>query len=177
MARASTLIDRITRQVREGLEERFSSYAEQGQSLERIGPPEEVARRMLATIPAPSRWDDLLGPFYSGSQVAKLLGGISRQAVADRRERRTLLGLKTADGIVVYPTFQFNSRNEVLAGLSEILQCFRDSGVDDWTLAGWLVSSMAALGGRSVLEAVRNGEDPKPLLTLARDAARRFSSH
>jgi hypothetical protein len=175
MARASTLIDRITQQVREGLEERFSS-AEQGQSLERLGQPEEVARRMLATIPAPSRWDDVLGPFYNGNQVAKILGGISRQAVADRRERRTLLGLKTTDGIVVYPTFQFNSRNEVLTGLPEILQCFRGNGVDDWTLAGWLVSPLALLGGRSVLEAVRNGEDPKPLLALARDAARRFSS-
>jgi hypothetical protein len=171
------LIDRITQQVREGLEERFSSYAERGHSLEEIGQPEDVARRMLATVPAPSRWNDLLGPFYSGSQVAKLMGGVSRQAVADRRDRRTLLGLKTADGLVVYPTFQLNQHNEVLVGLPEILQCFRGSGVDDWTLAGWLVSPMATLGGRSVVEAVRDGEDLKPLLTLARDAARRFSSH
>ena len=173
----SAYIDKITQQVRAGLEERLSSYTEQGRSLEKIGRPEDVARRMLATVPEPSRWDDLLGPFYSGGQVAKLLGGISRQAVADRRERRTLLGLKTADGVVVYPTFQLNHRNEALPGLPEILQCFRGSGVDDWTLAGWLVSSMPALDGRSVVEALRDGVDMKPLLTLARDAARRFSSH
>jgi hypothetical protein len=177
MSSASALIDRINQLVREGLEERFTSFADGGHSLEGIGQPEDVARRMLATIPAPSRWDDLLGPFYSGSQVAKILGEISRQAVADRRERRTLLGLKTADGVIVYPTFQFNHRNEVLTGLPEILQCFRAGGVDDWTLAGWLVSSMTALGGRSVVEAIRDGEDRKLLLALARDAARRFSSH
>ena len=173
----SAYIDKITQQVRAGLEERLSSYTEQGRSLEKIGRPEDVARRMLATVPEPSRWDDLLGPFYSGGQVAKLLGGISRQAVADRRERRTLLGLKTADGVVVYPIFQFNHRNEVLPGLPEILQCFRDSGVDDWTLAGWLVSSMSTLDGRSIIQALRDGVDMTPLLTLARDAARRFSSH
>jgi hypothetical protein len=177
MSRASALIDRINQLVREGLEERFTSYAKGGHSLDGIGQPEDVARRMLATVPTPSRWDDLLGPFYSGNQVAKLLGGISRQAVADRRERRTLLGLKTADGLIVYPTFQFDHRNEILAGLPEILQCFRGGVVDDWTLAGWLVSSMATLGGRSVIEAIRDGEDRKPLLALARDAARRFSSH
>jgi hypothetical protein len=172
----STLIDKITRQVREGLAERFSSFAEQGQSLAGIGEPEDVARRMLATVPSPSRWDDLLGPFYSGAQIAELLGGISRQAVADRRERRTLLGLKTADGVVVYPAFQLDSRNQILPGLSEILQGFRGSGADDWTLAGWLVSPLAFLNGRSVVQAIRDGEDLKLLLALARDTARRFSS-
>lgn len=178
MSRDSSLIDKITQQVREGLEERFSSYTERGHSLEGIGQPEDVARRMLATVPSPpSRWDDLLGPFYSGNQVAQILGGISRQAVADRRQRRTLLGLKTADGIVVYPTFQFNHHNQVLTGLPEILQCFRGSGMDDWTLAGWLVAPMTVLEGRSVLAALQNGEDLKPFLALARDMARRSSSH
>jgi hypothetical protein len=176
MGRSSTLIDKITQQVREGLVERFSSYADQGRSLEGIGEPEDVARRMLATIPSPSRWDDLLGPFYSGAQIAELLGGISRQAVADRRERGTLLGLKTADGLVVYPTFQLDPRNKVLPGLPEILQCFRGGGADDWTVAGWLVSPLAPLDGRSVVQAIRDGEDLKLLLALARDAARRFSS-
>src|SRR3954465_11322221 len=155
----SAYIDKITQQVRAGLEERLSSYTEQGRSLEKIGRPEDVARRMLATVPEPSRWDDLLGPFYGGGQVAKLLGGISRQAVADRRERRTLLGLKTADGVVVYPTFQFDDRNQVLPGLAEILQAFRDSAVDDWTLAGWLVAPSKALRGQSVVQALRAGGD------------------
>lgn len=173
--RASNLIAEITQRVREGLEERFTSYTDQGHSLEAIGEPEKVAQRMLATVPAVSRWDDLLGPFYSGGQTVEILGGISRQALADRRERRTILGLRTAEGVFVYPTFQFNDRNQVLAGLSEILQCFRGSGVDDWTLAGWLVSPLKSLGGRSVIEAIRLGEDLQPLVALARDAAGRFS--
>lgn len=37
--------------------------------------------------------------------------------MTDRRERRTLLGLQTADGRWVYPRFQFDERNEVISGL------------------------------------------------------------
>ncbi|HEX6900773.1 MAG TPA: hypothetical protein VF789_13695 [Thermoanaerobaculia bacterium] len=173
--RAAALIEEITQHVRQGLEARLSTYSDQGRPLEKIGSPQELARRMLEVVPVPSRWDDLLGPFYSTRQISAFLGGVSRQAIADRRERRTLLGLKTSDGVVVFPTFQFNDRNEVLAGLSEVLQCFRGSDVDDWTLAGWLVSPLTALEGQSVIQCLRSGKDPQPLLVLARDAARRFA--
>ncbi|MFL6200443.1 MAG: hypothetical protein ACJ76J_14795 [Thermoanaerobaculia bacterium] len=126
-----------------------------------------------------SRWDDLLGPFYTTAKVSEILGGVSRQAIADRRERHTLLALKTSDGTLVYPTFQFGDHSEILAGLPEILQCFRakrgDNRVDDWTLAGWLVSKLRPLEGRSPVEWLRLGRDPEPVLVLAREAARRYS--
>jgi hypothetical protein len=167
----SALIDEITEHVRQGLEERL-----QGRSPEEIGSAEDIAGRMLNALPPrPSRWDAVIGPFYSTSQVAKLCGGISRQALADRRERHTLLGLKTGDGVVVYPAFQFDEKNKVLKGLPEVLRCFRESSVDDWTLAGWLASPSRALGGRSAIEWLRLGRDLEPVLDLARDAARRFS--
>jgi len=122
-----------------------------------------------------SRWDDHLGPFYTTSKLAKLWEGISRQAVADQRERRTVLGLKTADGALVFPTFQFDERNRVLAGLPEVLQCFRDAPVDGWTLAGWLVTPMRPLKERSVIDWLRTGGEQDLVLALARDAARRYS--
>jgi hypothetical protein len=171
----SALIDEITYHVKQGLEERFSRYQDKGHSLDRIGSAKELARRMLEVVPSPSRWDELLGPFYSTGQVAKILGGVSRQALADRRERRTLLGLKTADGVVVYPTFQFDERNRVLPGLAEVLQTFRGQ-VDDWTLAGWLVSSSKMLRGQSVIQWLRAGGHLDPVLALARDAAQRFAA-
>ncbi len=167
----ATFIDEVTRHLRRALEERRSSYAEHGRSLEEIGPPEELARRMVGVVPEPSRWDDLLGPFYTTSKVAEILGGVSRQAIADRRERHTLLALKTAEGTLVYPTFQFDDHNEVLAGLPEVLQCFRGSGIDDWTLAGWLVSKFRTLDGRSPVDWLRLGREPEPVLRLARAAA------
>lgn len=116
-----------------------------------------------------------VGPFYTMAKVAEIWGGVSRKILADRRERRTLLGLKTSDGVLVYPTFQFDEHNQVLAALPDVLQCFRGSDVDDWTLAGWLVSPSRALQGRSVVEWLRTGRNPDTVLCLARDAAQRFS--
>lgn len=175
VAASTFFVDQVTAHLRRGLEERLSQYVEHGHSLTEIGSAEELADRMLQAVPTVSRWDDLLGPFYSTAQVAKICGGISRQALADRRERRTILGLKTADGVIVYPSFQFDGTNRVVSGLSDVLQCFRDVDADDWTLAGWLVSPLRALGGQSVMDWLRAGGEPEPVLALARDAARRFS--
>lgn len=122
------------------------------------------------------RWDDLLGPFYTTRQVAKLLGAVSRQAVADRRRRRTLLALRKADGVVVHPAFQFDEQNRVLEGLPAVLQVLAASGVDEWTLAGWLVSPAGSLEGKTPIAWLREGRDPKPLLALAQDASERFGS-
>ncbi|HEX4964309.1 MAG TPA: hypothetical protein VF173_26040 [Thermoanaerobaculia bacterium] len=173
--KAHALIDEITQHVKQGLEERLAAYDDGGRPLEGIGSPRDLARRMLEIVPLASRWDDLLGPFYGTGQVAKILGGVSRQAIADRRERRTLLGLKTSDGVMIYPTFQFDDRNQVLPGLAEILQTFRHSAVDDWTLASWLAAPSKSLQGNSVVQWLRTGGDLEPALVLARDAARRFA--
>ncbi len=129
----------------------------------------------MISEPAVSRWNNVFGPFCSTAQVAKMCGGVSRQALADRRERRTILGMKTADRVVVYPAFQFDEKNLILHGLPEILQCFRGVDVDDWTIAGWLVAPSRALAGRSVVGWLRLGQDLEPALSLARNAARRFS--
>lgn len=174
-ARLEPFIEAITEQLRQALKERLAAYTRGGHTLAEIGPAEELAERMLAAVPAPSRWDELLGPFYDTRTVARLLGGVSRQAVADRRERRTLLGPKTADGVLVYPAFQFDEHNEVLAGLGPILQCFDPDVVDDWTVAGWLVAKRRSLGGETAIDWLRAGGDPEAVLVLARDAARRFA--
>lgn len=157
------------------LNELESSYAERGRSLADLASPQELAERMVAIVPRPSRWDDFLGPFYGPAQVAEILGGISRQAVAERRQRHTLLGLKTADGHWVYPVFQFDERNSVRAGLPDLLQTLAASGVDDWSLAGWLVSPLRSLDGRTPIEWLRQRRDLATLLEVGRDAARRFS--
>lgn len=171
---ASPYAARVTGLVLQGLTELEEGYQAQGRSLEEVTPAVELARRMLATVPSPSRWDELLGPFYTTTQMSKLLGEISRQAVMDRVQRRTLLGLKTADGVWVYPRFQLDERNEVLSGLAAVLQAFDPDEVDEWTLAAWLVSPLQPLGGRSVIDWLREEREPEAVLALARDAARRL---
>lgn len=162
--------EEVASHVKEELEERLSRMTTEPEAM---GSPREVARRMVAAVPVPSRWDELLGPFYGTEQVAKLLGGVTRQAVAERRKRRTFLALTTADGVLVYPAFQFE-RDRVLPGLAKVLQCFGD-GAEEWTLAGWLVSPSRSLGGRSPVEWLRDGREQDPLLALAREAAGRFA--
>ncbi|HEX4955960.1 MAG TPA: hypothetical protein VF017_21435 [Thermoanaerobaculia bacterium] len=150
-------------------------YSAGGRSLSELGSPEELAARMVDTLPSPSPWNDQIGPFYSAQQIGRVLGGISRQAVAERRARRTLLALRTADGVLVYPTFQFDEHHRVLPGLAEVLQTLAASGVDDWTLAGWLCSPLSSLDRRTPVEWLRRGEDPTRLVAVARDAGRRFA--
>ncbi len=173
---AKVFLDQVTTRIRRGLEARSSNYAEHGRSLDELGSADELAARMLQAVPTVSRWNDVLGPFYGTSQVAQMCGGISRQALADRRGRRTILGLKTTDGVVVFPAFQFDAQNQTLRGLPEVLQCFQHVEVDDWTIAGWLVSPSRALEGRSVADWLRQGRDLKTAIALARDTARRFSA-
>lgn len=147
-------------------------YARAGRSVSELGTADELAERMLAVVPTPSPWDEIVGPVYRTAQVAALLGGVSRQAVADRRARRRLLGLRTSDGVWVYPAFQL-SGSTVLPGLATVLGCFDDDSVDGWTLSSWLRSPRAELEGRSVLDLLAVG-DVERAVALARDAGARF---
>lgn len=171
---APAMSEQVARLVFDGLEELEQQYSDLGRSLEEVGGATQLARQMLAALPAPSPWGEL-GPFYGSAKVARLLGGISRQAVADRRGRGTLFGLQTADRAWVYPAFQFDERNAVLAGLSATLKILRESPIDDWSLASWLSSPMRMLEGHSPIDWLRLGKDRAALETVAADAARRFS--
>jgi|SRR5215213_7075870 len=141
---------------------------------DRMRAPKADARQHANAESVISRWDDLVGPFYSASQATRICGGISPKALDDLRKRCAILGLETADGVLVYPTFQFDEQNRVIQGFSEVLQCFPVGPVYGWTLAGWLVSPLRALGGVSVVQWLRDGKNLTPVLVLARDAAFRL---
>lgn len=168
------LLAGVVERVASGLAELERRYSGQGRSLAELGSAQALAERMVGALPSPSPWGEL-GPFYSSAKIAQILGGISRQAVADRRGRGTLLGLKTADGAWVYPAFQLDEHNAVLSGLPEILKILTASGVDEWTLASWLTSPMGSLGELSAVEWLRQGKGRAILRTVAEDAARRFA--
>ena len=172
---AQPFLESVAKHVRRALVGLAENYAEKGRSLEDLGTAQEIAKRMLATVPSPSDWDEMLGPFYSTSKVAQLLGNISRQAVAERRDRHTLLALRTVDGSYVYPVFQFDAHNEVLPGLAAVLQCFDPRAVDEWTVAGWLVASQRSLSGRSVIEALVSSRSYEKVVELAQAQATRYA--
>jgi len=157
--------------------ERLVEFVEADQTaVGALGDPDHFAERILASVPEPSPWSDVVGPVYSTRGVARLFGGISRQAVAERRSRRRLFGVRTSDGEWVYPAWQFDVANRVVAGLPEVLACFEPETVDGWTLASWLTAERATLGGASIVDWLQSGGDVEPALVLARDAARRFAT-
>jgi hypothetical protein len=95
------------------------------------------------------------GGTLTAAGVAELLGGIRRQAVEKRRDRGTLLGLRTGGGGYVYPVCQFH-RGEVLPGLDRFLAAF-PARTDPWQQLNVLLGPTDALGGVRPLDALRNG--------------------
>jgi hypothetical protein len=93
------------------------------------------------------------GGGLSSSQVATALG-ITRQAVDKRRIRRALLAVPNGSGEYVYPACQFTS-DGVIAGLEAVLRAFRIRS--PWTQLSVLLASAPALGGKTILEALRSG--------------------
>lgn len=156
--------------VSEGLHERVAGLGRDPHSL---GSPRAVADRMLATVPLAHPWDGQIGPFYDTPSVVRLLG-ISKQAVADRVRRGTLVAATTRQGRVVYPTWQF-AGSRVSPQISRIAAIFRDSAADGWAIASWFTTAAGVLDGKTPLEWLRDEGPEEPVAELAADSARRWA--
>jgi hypothetical protein len=168
-------VARVSSQVTEGLARRVGALRAAGHEADALGDPDDLAARMLATVPEPSPWSEL-GPFYSTAGFARVLGGVSRQAVEERRRRRTVLALRTADDAWVYPAFQLDEHNMVVRGLADVLDRFRPrAGEDEWMIASFLAAPQPALGGASIVDHLRANGDLAPVLDLADERAARWS--
>jgi hypothetical protein len=173
--RADAYVARVSSRVTEELNRRVGVLREQGQDADALGDPDALAARMLAAVPQPSPWAEL-GPFYSTTGLARVLGGVSRQAVEERRRRRTVLALRTSDGAWVYPAFQLDDRNQVVGGLAEVLGRFHPGTADDeWMVAAFLVAPQPGLAGDSIVGHLHEGGDPAPAVALADDRAARWA--
>ena len=138
-------------------------------------PLDQLVRMMAAPIPRPSPWNDSVGPFYDSTGVRRLLG-VTRQALAQQRSRCTILALETADGHLLYPTFQFDEHRRVLPGLAEVLGAVPAGAVDGWTLASWLNRSRLASLGGTVVAHLQGRGDLAPAVQAARGAGARWAA-
>ena len=93
------------------------------------------------------------GGGLTSSQVASALG-ITRQAVDKRRGRRALLAVPNGSGEYLYPACQFTA-DGVIAGFAEVLRAFRIQ--NPWTQLSVLLAPTPALGGKTILEALKSG--------------------
>lgn len=174
MAREATPVDadyieRATHRFAEALAGVLAEYRRRGRSPSALlGEPESFGERAaVAQAPLPSPWDDLVGPFVRSPGVEARLG-ITRQGVAARAARRRLLRVITADGVHLYPTWQF-ADGGLLPGLADVTCLFAEDAVDGWTLAGWLRTRDPELG-EAPLERLQRG-DVAGVLAAARTAA------
>lgn len=94
------------------------------------------------------------GGGLTSSQVSAALG-ITRQAVDKRRGRRGLLAVPSGSGEYLYPACQF-TLSGVISGLEEVLRAFRIA--NPWTQLSALLAPSQALGGNTILDAVKSGD-------------------
>lgn len=160
----------VSARVAEELRRRIEALRAAGHDPRQLGSPDDLAHRMVAAVPQPSPWS-AVGPFYTTRALSRLLGGITRQAVEDRRRRGRLLALRTADGAWVYPAFQFDADHRVLPGLPAVVAALAASGASEWTVASILTTPQPDLGGRSIVEHLRAGRPVEPVLELCRATA------
>lgn len=142
------LMDAVDAAVRE----RLRDVERRGGDLGRLGDPEELAQRMAAALPVAAHPLDVeLGPFYDTNGLARWWS-VSRQALADRVRRGTLLACRTADGHLVYPAFQFARDGAVRPGILEAIAVFARHEVDGWTVAVWLTTPSPVFDGDSAVD-------------------------
>jgi hypothetical protein len=167
-------IELATRRFRQALAARVSAHERAGNEVWRVlGDPDALAERAIAaTVPEPSAWNELVGPFTRTEGVQARLG-ITRQAIASKAARRRLLRVITVDGAHLYPIWQFAGPG-LLPGLADVLALFAEDAVDGWTLAGWLRTSDPELG-EPPLDALARGEAER-VFAVARVAARSLAA-
>jgi hypothetical protein len=158
--------DEVVATVTARVRARLDDLAAAGVPLESLGSPEQVANQVAAALPAARHAYDLeLGPFYDTAGLTHWLG-VSRQALADRVRRGSLLACRTQDGHLVYPAFQFDGMGGIRAGLAPVLKIF--AGHDGWLVATWLVTATDALDGSSAMDWLALGRDEAAVADLAR---------
>jgi len=94
-----------------------------------------------------------VGGILSAEQAGKIVG-ITRQAIDKRRRSNAILAIREGSDWK-YPAFQFRD-GEVLPGIAEVVRGFEGQGA--WVTLDFLLASESALGGRSPLEALRQGD-------------------
>lgn len=147
--------------VLDGVGRRLEQMLASNEVTDFSGESERVTVNAMAdAVLAANRVNDRLGSFYTTDRVRKVLGGISRQAVSERVKNHRLLRVTSADGVLLFPAFQF-SNEKMLSGLQKLLKVLLGSGVDGWTVAYWLTARLGQLGEVTALEILASGDSDR----------------
>lgn len=135
-----------------------------------------LGRRAAGEVLAAARWSQVVGDRLDTSQVAQLLG-VSRQALAKRRNTGSLLGLP-GDGTTWYPTWQFDIDGaRIHPEVRDLIGAFRDrlDDIDPLVIAAWATTPQDEdLASETPAQWLRAGRDPDQLRQAAERAAARL---
>jgi len=121
------------RRLVDSLDSRLLEY-----DLSLLGSPEGLADVMIAALPSVgAAWSSTVGPVYTSKGLQNWLG-ISRQAISQKAQEGHYLRLRTADGVFVFPSFQFNESGQRLPHLKDVLSELAKGTDDAWMWAAWL---------------------------------------
>ncbi len=161
-------VEAVLAAVREALEAAAERYERTGATAPAV---EELSGSLMGLVAAPDVENPLaswVGPFWSGRRVRDELHLASRQALDSRRRAHAVLGVKTSDGAVIYPVWQFHRREETVEVRPAVGRIFAILGEhDEWTVAVLLNTPAPELNGLTPLDWVRHGRDEAPLLQFA----------
>ena len=110
--------------------------------------------------------DAAVGPFYDSAGLQVWLE-FTADAVLDLVREGRLLAVSTGDGDLLFPTFQFGPDRAFLPRLDEVLKVMRDSDLDGWSIALWLVHHDPQ-DCPSAVDLLRTGDADTVLLEAAR---------
>lgn len=115
---------------------------------------------------------DLIGPTHTGHWVANLLG-CRVGDLPDLVARGDLIGMQTADGVWVYPAFQFTAAGAVRIDLLPVLRHF--TGHSGWSVSVWLQTPLDELDDATPEAWLTAGRDHELVHRLGARAASRWA--
>lgn len=120
----------------------------------------QLIESVTLALPGARTAAERLGPAYTTAQLRRLLPGADAPPVTDERVRQRrsaggLVGLKTRDGVWVFPTWQFRLRPGRVEPRDDVLALWLDlphgATFDEWSLALWLTGRRGDLDDRTPL--------------------------
>ncbi|HEU0257020.1 MAG TPA: hypothetical protein VFQ96_04190 [Microbacteriaceae bacterium] len=165
---------RISRQVFESLAQgdyALDDYLAIEDTQERDRAIAGTVERMLASLPQESRYNQLIGPFYDTPGLERW-SGKTRQAIEKWRRARKVLSITTSTGRILYPSFQFGPKAELLPGLPGVIQTLTEQAPNPLTQARWLNTPTTRFNGHTAAELLRDGHIESVLAAARADAAR-----
>ena len=136
----------------------------------------QLGRQGALAVFAPLMWMAKIGDRWDTATAAGNLG-ITRQAIYKRVRSGSLLGVP-GRGTTLFPTWQFDEKNQIRLVVGKIIGTFRDAGEGDpLTIAAWATTEQDEdLEGLAPAVWITQNRDSDAVVRAARRAANRLSA-